>query len=245
MSRPLELRLLIINSLDHSKFCALHRYYEISYADNTASGLALAGICRPALIIIDSGQEENNFRLQLKKRLLTNRIPVLRIITREELNARPFSFAKECDDFIVSPFQEPEFVLRVQMMIGYRTYFLERYINFLPERATENSCEKFLKRIKRIVEENLDKPLFGVADLAMEAGVSQPQLYRKLIALTGFSPNVYIRHIRLKHAAQLLSVKAGNVGEIACRVGFSSQSYFCKCFKAMHHQNPKQVLGFL
>ena len=118
----------------------------------------------------------------------------------------------------------------------------ERYVNFVPEGNTETAQDRFLKRIKEIIEENLNNNLFGVSDLAFGAGVSQPQLYRKLIALTGYSPNHYIRHIRLKHAARLLSNGTGNVSEIAYRVGFNNQSYFAKCFKAVHQCAPGQML---
>lgn len=186
--------------------------------------------------------EETDFRLQLKKTTRTSRIPVLAIIYKDEMNAQPQSFLTRWDDFILNPFEEAELLLRVRIMLINRLQLHERYVNFVPEGNIETSQDRFLKRIKGIIEENLNNNLFGVGDLAFRAGVSQPQLYRKLIALTGYSANNYIRHIRLKHAARLLSNGAGNVSEIAYRVGFNSQSYFAKCFKAVHQCAPKQML---
>ena len=69
--------------------------------------------------------------------------------------------------------------------------------------------------------------------------LSQTRLYRKLVGLTGNSSNDFIRRIRLKRAADLLHKQAGNVSEVAYRVGFNSLSYFAKCFKQFHRHSPR------
>jgi AraC-like DNA-binding protein len=69
--------------------------------------------------------------------------------------------------------------------------------------------------------DNFSKPL----------GCSKSQFYRKMISLTGKSPNTFIQEYRLNEAMKLLGKKAGNVSEIAFQTGFSSPSYFSKCFK--------------
>ena len=239
---PPMLRILIIHALSRDQFQTLRARYEIFYSANPEDGLLQARLHKPDLII-NACQQENEFRIQLKKHSRTSGIPLLAIIQGEDVCVEKIFCSSGWDDFIKSPFDERELLVRVRMLLRNKVYLQKKYIDFKPEVEVESGDEHFLKRIKHIVEQNLDKPLFGVSELALEAGVSQPQLYRKLIALTGFSPNGYIRHIRLKHAALLLSARAGNVSEIACRVGFSSQSYFAKCFKALHHQNPKRWSG--
>jgi AraC-like DNA-binding protein len=62
-------------------------------------------------------------------------------------------------------------------------------------------------------------------------GCSKSRLYRKMILLTGKSPNTFIKEYRLNEALKLLSKNAGNISEIAFETGFSSPSYFSKCFK--------------
>ncbi len=245
LSCSLRLRLLIIdkNEMNCAKLMALHDSYEVLYADNVNTGLGMAREHTPSLLIINTLLPENDIRVQLKKTLRTSRIPVLAIINRDEMHTLPQSVLAGCDDFIQSSFEEAELLLRVGIMLAHKLQLHERYVNFVVEGNMETSRDLFLKRIKIIIEKNLNNNLFGVSDLAYMAGVSQPQLYRKLIALTGFSPNTYIRHIRLKHAARLLALGAGNVGEIAFRVGFNSHSYFAKCFKAAHRYNPKQMMG--
>jgi transcriptional regulator GlxA family with amidase domain len=128
-------------------------------------------------------------------------------------------------------------------MLVNRLQFHDRYVNFTPTSGAEQSADGFLKQVKAVIERNLDNNLFCVADLASGVCVSQAKLYRKLILLTGFSPNNYIRHVRLKHAAQLLSSGAANVGEVAWRVGFNSRSYFGKCFKAVHRCAPGKMIN--
>ena len=238
-----RLSLVVISSVARAVFARLDAHYRVLFADGTENWLSLVRIYRPALVIVDTSAQESDFTCQLRNKLCAGGIAVLAIISREALQAGKCSRCRQWDDFIQSPVDERELLLRVQMLLAHRVYLRERYVNSPPAMPIESAQENFLGRIKSAVEKNLENPLFGVAGLAREAGVSQPQLYRKMIALTGLSPNGYIRHIRLSYAAQLLSAGAGNISEVAGRVGFSSQSYFTKCFKAIHKQSPKRWSG--
>ena len=239
----LRLTLIIISvGSDRAKFRVLELMFEVLYAFNLKSGLSLAFEHCPALFIIDALPDDCDFRIRLRRNYRTSRIPVLTIMEEAQMQDDCQSYTGG-DDFISSASGERELLFRVRMLLVKRVYFHDRYVNFEPAGQSENSDERFLAQIKDVIEKNLDNTLFGVRELALDIAVSTPQLYRRLIALTGFSPNGYIRHIRLKHAVKLLSEGAGNVGEVANRVGFSSQSYFAKCFKAAHRHNPKKVMG--
>jgi AraC-like DNA-binding protein len=100
--------------------------------------------------------------------------------------------------------------------------------------------EVFLRRILAIVEENIANTSFGVELLSEEAAMSPAQLYRKMTALTAYSPNEFIRHMRLTRAADLLRQRAGNVADIAYQTGFGSLSYFSKCFKQKFGMVPSE-----
>jgi AraC-like DNA-binding protein len=91
--------------------------------------------------------------------------------------------------------------------------------------------EKFLQRALAVVEANMANAEFDVETFGREVGMSRTHIHRKLKALTDQSVSEFIRTIRLKRAAQLLSQKAGNVSEIAYLVGFKEQSYFSRCFQ--------------
>ena len=96
----------------------------------------------------------------------------------------------------------------------------------------------FIKELKEIIEKNFSDPEFSVEQIANKLFMSRSALYKKVEALTGLSPQRLVRSFRLKRGAQLLKAKAGNVTEIAFRVGFSSTAYFTKCFKENYHCLP-------
>jgi AraC-like DNA-binding protein len=76
--------------------------------------------------------------------------------------------------------------------------------------------------------------------MADEINLSRTQLLRKLKALTGLSPNEFIKDLRLKKAADLIRVKADTIAQIGYTVGFNDQSYFAKCFKKQFEVSPSE-----
>jgi AraC-like DNA-binding protein len=92
---------------------------------------------------------------------------------------------------------------------------------------------------------------FSVEKLAEEINLSRTQLLRKLKALTGLSPNEFIKDLRLKKAADMIRQKADTITQVGYAVGFNDQSYFTKCFKKQFGITPtdysaqftNQVLG--
>jgi AraC-like DNA-binding protein len=90
--------------------------------------------------------------------------------------------------------------------------------------------ETFMMNLFSIIEAQLSDENFNIEGLGREVGISRPQLYRKIQSLTGKAPNDLIRDLRMDKAWSLLKRKSGNISEIAFEVGFSSPSYFAKCF---------------
>lgn len=99
----------------------------------------------------------------------------------------------------------------------------------------------FLKKITAFVEENLSDESFGVSELAREAGMSRSNLLRKVKSLTNVSVSLFIRQVRLKKAMEMLEQTSFNVSEVSYRVGFSSTSYFIKCFREEYGFPPGEV----
>lgn len=97
-------------------------------------------------------------------------------------------------------------------------------------RVLKSSEEKFLTNLMDIIESNWCKPDLNVTKFCRELGMSKSQLYRKLINLTGKSPNNFLRDFRLQNALSLLHNQEGNISEIAFQAGFNSAAYFSKCF---------------
>lgn len=98
-------------------------------------------------------------------------------------------------------------------------------------KAIQSAEEVFLEQLFNISEENLSNPDFNVEKLCHEIGISRPQLYRKVTAITGRSPVTFIRDIRLNRALSLIKENRYNLSEIALEIGYNSPSYFSKCFK--------------
>jgi len=102
--------------------------------------------------------------------------------------------------------------------------------------------ESFLTDVFNIINTRLLDENLNIESLVREAGISRPQLYRKIKTLTGRSPNDLIRDLRLEKALYLLKRKSGNVSEIAFQVGFNNPSYFAKCFNSKYGWLPSEVL---
>ena len=89
----------------------------------------------------------------------------------------------------------------------------------------------FVKTLRTLVEQHLEDSEYGVEQLAHDLCMERTGLYKKLTALTNTTPVAFIRQVRLQRAATLLKEGKLTVNEIAERTGFSSPSYFTKCFK--------------
>lgn len=102
--------------------------------------------------------------------------------------------------------------------------------------------EKFFTLLMDYAESVRSDIGLKVADFCKQVGCSKSQFYRKMIALTGQSPNLFIRELRLNEALHLLREKSGNISEIAYQTGFTSPSYFSKCFLKKYGYSPSAYL---
>lgn len=109
----------------------------------------------------------------------------------------------------------------------------------VPEGSPDSTDENFMKKINRIINENIKSLDFDVRMLQDKMGMSRVQLYRKVKALTGVSPSTIIHRHRMQRAANLIHGKAGNLAEISLSVGFTNPSYFSKRFKEFYGSSPK------
>lgn len=102
--------------------------------------------------------------------------------------------------------------------------------------------EKFLNLLMDYTEEKWKDCNLQVDDFGKHLGFSKSQIYRKMISLTGKSPNTFIKEYRLNRALNLFKAKKGNISEIAFETGFSSPSYFTKCFQKKYGLKPSDYL---
>ena len=98
----------------------------------------------------------------------------------------------------------------------------------------------FIEKATETIWKNIDNADYSVEQFSSDMCMSRMNLYRKLQSLTGQSPTLFIRDLRLKRAAQLLSTSGYSVTEVADMVGFSSPKYFSRCFKELYGVLPTQ-----
>jgi len=91
-----------------------------------------------------------------------------------------------------------------------------------------------------LCQNNLGNSELSVETISKEMGISRAQLYRKIKTMTGISPNDIIREARLKRADRLLETTDKSISEIAYEVGFSSPSYFTKCYREFFGRTPNK-----
>lgn len=103
--------------------------------------------------------------------------------------------------------------------------------------------QAFLDRMEAVIEKNFSNSELTVDFLASELGISRSGLFGKIKNLADVTPNEMILVIRLKHAAEMLQSKQYRVNEVCYMVGFSSPSYFSKCFQKMYGVTPAKYEG--
>ena len=149
------------------------------------------------------------------------------------------------DVYLTKPFEIPMLEAHITNLIRRKqeltNYFRSEFMT-LQEKSDhkDNRDVKFLKKVMDLIEANISEPNFGVEEISKEIGLSATHLYRKVKAQTGHSPQEIIKKYRIKKASLMLKNNEGNVSETMYKVGFSSASYFSKCFKAEFGMTPKE-----
>jgi AraC-like DNA-binding protein len=143
---------------------------------------------------------------------------------------------------VYKPFNAEALLARVENLIEIRNSLRDRFgkeVTIAPIGAKVASADAlFLERVRDAAESHIGDSDFTVEWLAQEVGISVRQLHRRLQKLVNLSPGGYVRMIRLERAAQLLEQEAGNVSEVAYRVGFNDVRYFSRLFRNAFGVNP-------
>ena len=199
----------------------------------------------PDLVISDVMMPEMDgitFCGKLKTDLEISHIPVILLTARTASLFKIEGLRIGADDYITKPFHPEELALRVRNTIQSRQEARDKFarvLNFDPKEISITSAdEHFLETALQTVEQHIGNYDFNVIQFASELAVSRPLLFTKLKALTGQTPNNFIKTIRLKRAAQLLKTQKLNVSEVAYQVGFKDPKYFRKCFREKFDEVP-------
>jgi signal transduction histidine kinase/ligand-binding sensor domain-containing protein/DNA-binding response OmpR family regulator len=224
--------------------------YEISEAADGQEALESALSVSPDLVLSDVAMPRmDGIELcrRLKTDLQTSHIPVVLLTARTALMYKIDGLETGADDYVTKPFNMQLLSLRIKNLIQTREALREKFgrtFDFSPSAVAVSSLdERFLQNLLETVERHIDESEFSIDDLAHALAMSRIQLYRKLKALTGETPNNVIRTIRLKRAAQLLATRQFNVSEVAYKVGFTDLKYFRERFREQFGVNPGEYAG--
>lgn len=178
---------------------------------------------------------------RLKQELSTCHIPIVLLTACSLDEQRIEGLRSGADAYLAKPFNAEVLIATIHSLLENRAKLRQYYgDNRQPAiKGLVNDMDKeFMVRVRTLIEENLDNPDFNVEEFGRSVGMSHAQLYRKIKALTDYSPNEYVRVMRLRQAADILSSSEFTIAEVAYRVGFSSPSYFAKCFRRLYGETP-------
>lgn len=106
--------------------------------------------------------------------------------------------------------------------------------------TTNTRDKEFLEKVVNVIRNRIVDPQLSVEELSRDMAMSRSSLHKKLKSLSGYGPNELIRLIRLKQGAKLLQAGEHSIADIAYMTGFSSPSYFSKCFQQQFKLSPKE-----
>lgn len=246
--RPLVLIIDDNNGMRAYLRSILQDKYNVSEATNGEQGLEKARREVPKLVVCDvmmPVMDGLEFTKRLKKDTATSHIPVVLLTARSLSEQRKEGYDTGADSYITKPFSGQVLLSRIENLLRSRIMLRSVFAGDKQETEEEeklNEADKtFVGRLRTAIQENLGDSDFSVERLGEEIGLSRVQLYRKVKALTGQTPVELLRKARLTKARQLLEKTEKSVSEIAYEVGFTSPSYFNKCFKDEFDINPSSL----
>lgn len=210
--------------------------YQVLIAINGKDGLEKAIKTIPDIVISDVMMPEmDGFQLcdALKGDERTSHIPIILLTAKADSESRIAGLKRGADAYLSKPFNKEELLVRLEKLIELRRILRERYENVIPEKSKNQVFEiedAFLKKVRSIIEDNIENEDFDVMYLSRALTMSRTQVYRKIKALTDRSIVSYILFIRLNLAKKLLETTTKTVTEVAFEVGFKDLSHFSRSY---------------
>ena len=236
----LEMRSYIKDLIDNQ--------YDVLEASDGLKGLEMAINHVPDLIISDvmmPKMDGTELCKKIKNNEITSHIPVILLTAKASEEDKIRGLQIDADEYLAKPFNKVELQARIENLIRTRKKLQKRFAKstlISPKEIAVSSMEElFLEKLIEQIEQNLSDEDFSVEQLAGAMHLSRSQLHRKMISIVNQPPSTFIRRYRLELAKQLLEKGAGRVSDIAFEVGFSSPSYFTKCFVEEFGFPPKKV----
>ncbi len=221
--------------------------YLVIEAANGQEGLKMALKYVPDAIICDVMMpimDGMQCCRHLKSEPQTSHIPVMMLTAYAMDEQKIQGYECGADSYISKPFSAQLLKVRLRNLLDNHL----RLKNFFTDDSSAGEKEvigsmeqDFVDKLRSLINSNLRNSKLNIDDLSDQMGFSRVQFYRKTKSLTGYAPNELVRITRLKLSHKLLTTTDKNVSEIAYEVGFSSPSYFSKCYKEHFGESPLDI----
>ncbi len=229
------------------KFLAPH--YHVLTAGNGVQALAILREETVNLIVSDIMMPDMDgleFTERVKTDIEFSHIPVILLTAKVNVESKVQGLETGADAYVDKPFSLEVLLAQIANLLESREKLRESFLEnpFIGASGIvySKSDEEFIKKLHAIVHDNLDNSNFIVEDMAEQFNMSRASFYRKIKGFLNLTPSEYIKVERLKKAAQLLRERNFKVNEICYMVGFSSPSYFTKCFQQQFGILPKDFI---
>lgn len=241
-----ELRLFIKTILEPD--------YTVIEAENGEEGLEKARSGMPDFIVSDimmPCMDGIELLKELRKDINTSHIPIVLLTAKTALENKLEGLISGADDYITKPFSVQYFRARINNLLEQRKRLQSVYCSHLNLPGAENELvlqplhitshdEVLMKKVMETIERNIDDNEFTVDDLCVVVGMSRTVFSNKVKSLTGLPPFEFIRNIKMKKAAQLLSSGEFMVKEVSSMIGISDTKHFGRIFKTKYGVTPQE-----
>ena len=230
--------------------------YTIIFASNGKDGVRLAVKYVPDLIICDvmmPVMDGLECCRRIKEEVSTSHIPVLLLTACSMDEQRAQGYESGADGYVAKPFSTTVLKSRCRNLIDNRKRIKDlwtsndvRPMNPTSTPAAQKQVNpdvenEFYARFLDIVTAEMGNPDLNVDQLASKMGLGRSQFYRKIKALTNYSPVELLKNLRLKRSRDLLTTTQKSISEIAYEVGFSTPAYFTRCYKESYGETPSEL----
>ncbi len=245
-----EYNILIVEDDDDLREYLRSRFqkqYNVLIATNGKEGLQVLRDSDISLIVCDVMMPEMDgfeFCRIVKGDLAISHIPVIMLtaLTGDEQMINGLSVG--ADDYLYKPFNAQQLLLKVRNMLclkkQIRNYFKNEFFGSYSEMELDSSDKQFIKKVCAVLDEYLSESELSIEKVSKEIGLSRIQLYRKIKEITGYSPSEFFKSYKVRKSLPLLAAKNLTISEIAYRCGFTSPSYYSKCFKEVLSISPTE-----
>jgi signal transduction histidine kinase/DNA-binding response OmpR family regulator len=231
---------------------SLSQKYEILVAKNGVEAWEIVRKDLPDLVISDvmmPMMDGLELTRNIKTDIKTCHIPVILLTAKVSVENKLDGLEAGADSYIPKPFNEKHLQLRVKKLIELRKKLNEHYRDHHTFDNLDNPIgrldKRFLDRTASVIMDNILSREFGVEELSKEIGISRVHLYRKIKQVTGLSVSEYIRAVKLNKSKELMNKGGLTISEVAYASGFTSPSYFTKCFKNQYDMAPSDYMNSL